>query len=420
MLFNFATPCFFFGGVLREDFFEEAFFVVFFVGSVSPPSPQQEPTMEDPTTPHRREKQGFLSAEAVVVKEPEKKSIPEKHNTIFYGLCVFAMYFTAGPSTIFLNAYVLHSVHFPYAACLSLLGVSTSTFVSIALILSGVVPSKAFWTHIGNPWFLFTRVGPIGVALAGTLAAGNAAYLHLSVAFIQILKAFSPVIVVSLLCLFKLEKPRSLLMFAVGVIIGGTVAATRGELHVTAVGLALMLLSELCEAIKIINIQLLLDKDKFDAWESMAFYGPAACVSLLTVALLTEDVPAAVGVISTHPHLFFIVSCSGLMVNLSTTLFIQATSALSLRITSLGRNVVIVLISSLFFRESVVTPLEFIGYLVCLAGCLIYTHARNHQDATIDSFVVAPAKRRCKRLCGGGSADSTMDDSSSEKETLPR
>ena len=364
--------------------------------------------MEDPQEKQRQKKQqGLLS---------EEEDPSEKKSQLCFQLSVFAMYFVAGPATIFLNAYVLHSVHFPYASFLSLLGVGMSTLVSIVLIVLGVVPSKAFWAHIWNPWFHCTRVAPIGIALAGTLAAGNAAYLHLSVAFVQILKAFSPVIVVALLCLFKLEKPRSLLIFSVAVIVGGTVAATRGELHVTVTGVALMLLSELCEGVKIINMQLLLAKYKFDAWESMAFYGPSACVSLLAVALVTEDCSAAVGVIRTHPHLFLVVSCSGLMVNLSTTLFIQVTSALTLRITSLARNVIIVLISSFFAAESVVSLMEFNGYLVCLGGCLIYSHARNHPDANIDSFLVTPAKRRINQLCGRSDIVAISD--CSQKDSL--
>lgn len=47
---------------------------------------------------------------------------------------------------------------------------------------------------------------PVGACQALTLALGNAAYLYLTVSFIQMLKAFTPVVVLAIGILFKLEK----------------------------------------------------------------------------------------------------------------------------------------------------------------------------------------------------------------------
>jgi drug/metabolite transporter (DMT)-like permease len=47
---------------------------------------------------------------------------------------------------------------------------------------------------------------PIGACYAGTLWVGNAAYLYLSVSFIQMLKALMPVAVFSVGCVFKTNK----------------------------------------------------------------------------------------------------------------------------------------------------------------------------------------------------------------------
>lgn len=53
--------------------------------------------------------------------------------------------------------------------------------------------------------FFCTRMLPVGLFNAVTLMFGNAVYLYLSVAFIQMLKAFTPVITMLGLFLVALE-----------------------------------------------------------------------------------------------------------------------------------------------------------------------------------------------------------------------
>lgn len=47
----------------------------------------------------------------------------------------------------------------------------------------------------GLGWLWYRRVLPVGFAHASTLALGNAVYLLLNVGFIQMLKAFTPVMI---------------------------------------------------------------------------------------------------------------------------------------------------------------------------------------------------------------------------------
>lgn len=293
----------------------------------------------------------------------------------------FTFYCMAGPATIFLNQHVLTQVHFPYPAVLSLLGVTMSSVAASSLIVLGVVPSNHL--HDVTPRFYMLRVTPIGLALAGTLASGNNVYLHLSIAFIQILKSLSPVILLGLLWLTRIEQPRALLALAVFVIVTGMVAATEGELRVTWMGVTLMLFSELCDSVKAISLQILLSDRKFDSFECLAIFGPAAITGLCVVSFFTEDYDSAIAIILDHPLLFFFASVSGFGVNLATNLFIKATSALTLRITSIARNVVIVLVAAIFRRDSHVTRLEFAGYCVSLMGVSLYNFARINSDETI-------------------------------------
>ena len=86
---------------------------------------------------------------------------------------------------------------------LSGLGLLSSTLAShVAVRICGIElqqQHKITWN------FYFTRVLPVGIAQAATLALGNAVYLYLTVSFIQMLKAFTPVMVVIVAVVFGIE-----------------------------------------------------------------------------------------------------------------------------------------------------------------------------------------------------------------------
>jgi hypothetical protein len=66
------------------------------------------------------------------------------------------------------------------------------------LFLAEVNVSLSYWV---------TRILPIGFFMAATLWTGNMVYLYLSVSFIQMLKAFNPIIVMIALFIAGLETP---------------------------------------------------------------------------------------------------------------------------------------------------------------------------------------------------------------------
>ena len=106
-----------------------------------------------------------------------------------------------------------------------------------------------------TPRFYLTRIAPVGLAMALTLHFGNVVYLHLSVAFIQMLKAFTPIVTMVALAVAGLEAPKRALVSAVSLIAVGTAVASYGEGHLSLVGLGCMLLSEAFEATRLVMTQ---------------------------------------------------------------------------------------------------------------------------------------------------------------------
>ena len=104
---------------------------------------------------------------------------------------------------------------------------------------------------------------PVGIAMAATLAFGNAVYLHLGVALIQMLKAFTPVIVMIGLVLANIERPTWQVVACVAGISVGTAVNCSGTMDYSGFGLLLMFGSETFEAVRLVLTQKLLQNEKF-------------------------------------------------------------------------------------------------------------------------------------------------------------
>merc|ERR1711924_240126 len=89
-------------------------------------------------------------------------------------------------------------------------------------------------------------------------------------------------------------------------------------------------------------------------------------------------------------------SLGGVVVNLATNIMVAATSALTLRVTSLLRNIGIVFVSTAVLRDSTLTLLEGIGFCIALTGFVLYQHARRNPT---HSF--ADIWRDLTTFCGG-------------------
>jgi len=234
--------------------------------------------------------------------------------------------------------------------------------------------------------FWLQRIIPVGAFQALTLATGNAVYLYLGVSLVQMLKAGTPVIIMAMLYFSGMQR-MSREVFACVIIMalgsGGTVGGVGGA-DFSAIGVAIMMVSELAEAGRCVLTQFVLKDSKLSVVEGQYYLAPASLCSLLLYSAVHEwgDIYStqALAKVIARPWWFVASGVLGIAVNFASFLVIQTSSALLLKMLVTARNAGLVIFSVLMLGE-VVTTAQLGGYAVTLVAfsCYNYYMLPEHQ-----------------------------------------
>ena len=132
---------------------------------------------------------------------------------------------------------------------------------------------------------LFVRFMPIATLFAASLGFGNAAYLYITVAFVQMLKAATPVAVLLCSFAFGLEQPSARLLAYIVLIAAGVATACYGQLQLDWTGVTLQLAAIVAEALRLclVNIALTARGIKLSSVTFLSVVAPLCFLVLLPV-----------------------------------------------------------------------------------------------------------------------------------------
>ncbi|WZZ61878.1 hypothetical protein YC2023_061985 [Brassica napus] len=199
-----------------------------------------------------------------------------------------------------------------------------------------------------DPWTLFllvryaTCVVPISAFFASSLWFGITAYLHISVAFIQMLKALIATFIMAVIR--GTDKPRcdvfsNMLLVSVGVVI-----SSYGEIHFNVVGTVYQVTGIFAEALRLVLTQVLLQKKG------------------LTLNPINS--------------LYYIAPCSFPLVCVGETHDGRRTGAVTIRVAGVLKDWILIALSTVIFPESTITGLNIIGYAIALCGVVMYNYIK--------------------------------------------
>jgi len=356
-------------------------------------------------------------------REDSRASDPTRRSYV-KGALWSLLYVAFSTAIILSNKHIITETNFACPIAVSSLGSVFGWVASVAAVGSGAVRLKTRLTFY--QWC--AHVLPIGVCTAVSLAFANLAYVYLDLSFIQMVKAFAPVVTFATLVAFKLDAYDANVAMTLAVIVAGCFTASfqRMEAKDTRVGLACMFACEVAEAFRSAGMQYLLGaasaapatktpndssrsedvgavvgdaKDANDAdaraskpslqlhggrvsfslFEGMYYFSPATLIFLafLTYVFEWDDVtdPEHLAAARRNPAPFLAASCLGFFVNLASLAVIQHAGSMTLKIVSQLKNVVVICAAVVVY-DDVVSALELAGYAVAICGFGMYQDAK--------------------------------------------
>ncbi|KAL0367853.1 UNVERIFIED_CONTAM: putative sugar phosphate/phosphate translocator [Sesamum radiatum] len=286
------------------------------------------------------------------------------------------IYITLSSGVILYNKWVLSPKYFnfPFPITLTMIHMGFSGAVAFFLIrvFKVVTPVKMTFRVYA------TCVIPISAFFASSLWFGNTAYLHISVAFIQMLKALMPVATFVVAVLWGTDKLRWDVFLNMVLVSVGVVISSYGEIHFNVIGTVYQVTGIFAEALRLVLTQVLLQKKglTLNPITSLYYIAPCSFVFLFVPWYFLEKPGMEVSQIQFNFWIFFSNAICALLLNFSIFLVIGRTGAVTVRVAGVLKDWILIALSTVVFPESTITGLNIIGYAIALCGVVLYNYLK--------------------------------------------
>jgi len=241
--------------------------------------------------------------------------------------------------------------------------VLTHIMAKTTSILPGVNDKKV------NAAAIKKQILPVSLCFAISLVLSNKSYIYLSVSYIQMLKAFTPVAVLIFSYFSGLEKSSYIELYIITIICIGVSLASVGEIFFSWIGFTFQALAILAESTRLVLVNLLLKNLKLDPLSSLYYIAPL-CATFIGIACCIFEADKLPWQRMKTKEFFLILLINGLVsftLNVAVVLLISNTSALVLTLAGVIKDILLVYLSVIIFG-SPVTPLQYFGYAIALLG----------------------------------------------------
>jgi len=291
----------------------------------------------------------------------------------FIAIYLIAQWMFFSCTIILYNKYILHTLGFPFPLTIVL-------FHMLFAMLMCHVWKRLGWVVVPNiKWAdIFKRFAPVAIFFGGSLAFSNAAYLFISVAFIQMMKASMPVWVLLVSFAFGLEKPSGALCGWIIIIVFGVGVATVAQVNINFMGMLMQGIAMLCEALRLaITNKILVNKGLKLVPVAFLYYMAPLCAGVLLLPWAILEAPrvladGATPIRAVGGVLFVSNMSIAFLLNLSTMALIKHTSALTMNVSGVIKDLALIL-WSVFVNGAAVSVTQYVGYTIAASGVAGYS-----------------------------------------------
>jgi len=279
------------------------------------------------------------------------------------------------------NKYILSHTTFKYIFALALAHMLSASAMCRGFFFLKPDLMQGNSSHEETP-HLFLRFCVIAGLFAASLTSANAALARLDVASVQMIKAIHPAVIYLLGISCGIEHISWSICMCIAIICGGVMLAVQGAIVLQPVGVLLQMVALVTDGVRFLYLQATMQActDALDPISVLDRVSPIASVFLWTAGSIVEFPSMHVGLSTLHliGPLVLASSILAFGLNLSSYAYIKATSALTLSVSGIFRDVMLIGISVAYFGSSV-TSNQCAGYLVAIAGTLAYLKCREDQ-----------------------------------------
>ncbi|KAI5798596.1 DUF250 domain membrane protein [Pyronema domesticum] len=305
-----------------------------------------------------------------------KPPIPQEENKglSLHPSVYVAIWITLSSSVILFNKWILYTLDFQYPIFLTTWHLIFATIATQVMARTTHLLDGRFQVRMTGKVYL-RAIAPIGFFFSLSLICGNMAYLTLSVAFIQMLKATTPVFVLLATWSMGLESPQLKTLYNVSFIVLGVIIASYVELDFNLGGVIFQILGITFEATRLVMVQRLLSAKeyKMDPLVSLYYFAPVCAVMNFLIFCVVEAPKITMGDITDKVGIFVLLANAMVAfgLNVSVVFLIGRTSSLVLTLCGVLKDILLVVCSILIYGTRV-TMLQFLGYSVALGGLVWY------------------------------------------------
>jgi len=296
----------------------------------------------------------------------------------FYG----CLYIGISSGLISFNKYLMHKDRFPFSVALTLsqMGFSSLLAGCLRLVFPSLFPSLTDPEKKVkiNARYVLCGTLPIAAFFSVQLVCSNQAYKYVSVAFLQMLKEGNVALVFLLSLFVGLEafcfRKCCLLVFVVGAVF----LTIEGELHWSALGVAIQLSGQIFESLKIVFQALLLSGEgkKLDALSYVLMVAPLCFMFLAGLLFSITGLGLNLGLkqpdwahfVAWWPVLL-LNSCVAFTLNVVIAQFVKNSSGVAFVLAGIAKDAMIVFAGVILMHEEI-GKLQTFGF--CLQLCLIW------------------------------------------------
>lgn len=282
-------------------------------------------------------------------------------------------------SVVIINKIILSFTAFKYAIALALIHMLSASACCRLLFCVHPRMKTGLEVQFESDLQIQRDFCVIAGLFAISLIASNSALLRLDVATVQIIKAINPAMIYLLGLACRLEQYSTMLAFTLLVICGGVAYAVQGALRVQSVGLCLQILAILADSARYVYVQSKLQahNESIDPINLLHMIAPLASVALWAGGSIWEfpSIQASTADLLKSLPLVGVSATLAFALNVSSYTYIKFTSALTMSVSGIFKDVFMVGASVLYLGSSVGLK-QYIGYGLAICGTVVYALLR--------------------------------------------